>query len=264
MRKSSSPLTEVVPRLASREELERVHASTYIDEVLIAHQTSQWSDTRPDLSELAATFVGGTIEALNLLLDGSTKTVIHFPGAKHYAQYDHSSGFCIFADFAIAADIATKEFAKKVAILDFDAHHGDGTENLTASNPNVISFSIHEWGIFPGTGSEDLPEMGIYNSPLDNETGKGDAALIREVSRFVRLTEQFDADIILFAAGADGYAEDPLSSLQFTLEGYKQVAQLLRKAFPQTPMLIGGAGGYLPDSRTPEIWSNFAHQISIN
>ncbi len=269
MQASGNEVVEVQPRQATRAELERVHSSVYLDEVLKEHRTSQWSGSRADLAELAATFVGGTLAALELLIRGVTTTAIHFPGAKHHAQYDYSSGFCIFADFALAADIATKNHGKKIAILDVDAHHGDGTENLTADNPDVLTFSIHERGIFPGTGNENNPENSVYNLPLHSperagDHGKGDAALLHGVDLFLKLAEEFEADLIFIACGADGHQEDPLSSLQFTVDGFRKVAQLIRSAFPNTPILIGGAGGYLPDSRTPEVWANFAHGISTN
>ena len=260
---TNSPLVILEPRSATRAELNRVHSSEYIDEVLESHTTGQWTSARPDLSALAALFAGGTLVALDALLTGKAKTAIHFPGAKHHAQYDYSSGFCIFADFALAADIATKDFSKKVAILDFDAHHGDGTENLTANNVNVMSFSIHEKGVFPGTGLRDEPENYIYNAPLDSSTGKGDRSLLTAVERFIGLSRDFGADLLFIAAGADGHAEDPLSSLQFSLDGCREVASRIRCAFPEVPILVGGAGGYLPDSRTPEVWSGFAHQIAI-
>jgi acetoin utilization deacetylase AcuC-like enzyme len=163
MENTASSILLSEPRSATRTELSRIHSSDYIDDVLDKHVTGQWSGARPDLSELAALFAGGTLVALDSLLAGKAKTAIHFPGAKHHAQYDYSSGFCVFADFALAADIATKDFSRKVAILDFDAHHGDGTENLTAENPNVLTFSIHEKGIFPGTGNTSSPDNCVYN-----------------------------------------------------------------------------------------------------
>ena len=269
MQAAGNAVVEIQPRLATRAELERVHSSQYLDEVLTEHRSSQWSGPRPDLAELAATFVGGTLTALDLLLQGATTTAVHFPGAKHHAQYDYSSGFCIFADFALAADIATKDHGKRVAILDIDAHHGDGTENLTTDNPNVLTYSIHERGIFPGTGNENYPEKNVYNLPLHSparaeDLGKGDAALLNGVHLFLKLAKEFEADLIFIACGADGHQEDPLSSLQFTVDGFREAAQLIRSTFPDMPILIGGAGGYLPDSRTPEVWANFAHSISTN
>jgi acetoin utilization protein AcuC len=265
---SNSPLVMVEPRPATRAELNRIHSSEYIDEVLESHTSGQWAGARSDLSELAALFAGGTLVALDSLLTGKAKTAIHFPGAKHHAQYDYSSGFCIFADFALAAEIATKDHGKRVAILDIDAHHGDGTENLTADNPNVLTFSIHEKGIFPGTGNESEPSKLVYNYPLgSNESGqnpnKDDQALIKGVTEFCRLADQFQPDLIFIACGADGHEEDPLSSLQFTLDGFGKAAKLVRSRFPDHPTLIGGAGGYLPDTRTPEVWAKFTREIVV-
>jgi acetoin utilization protein AcuC len=266
MGNTNTPLTIVQPRLATKPELIRVHSDRYVTEVLENHRSGQWSGERSDLSRLSSLFTGGTLVALEALLRGKTRTAIHFPGAKHHAQYDYASGFCVFADFALAAEIATKDFSKKVAILDFDAHHGDGTENLTAENSNVLSFSIHERGIFPGTGDKSIPEKLVYNYPLgaegtEGEIGKGDEALLRGVVEFCRLADEFNADLVFIAAGADGHAEDPLSSLEFSIAGYEVVAKYLRKMFPNTPILVGGAGGYLPDSRTPEIWSGFVENL---
>ena len=267
MADSESPFTELAPRLATRAELERVHAPHYIDEVLSEHISSQWSGKRPDLATLASTFVGGTLLALDALLNKGARTAIHFPGSKHHAQYDYSSGFCIFNDFAIAADIATKDYGLRVAILDIDAHHGDGVENLMADNPMVLTYSIHEKGIFPGTGNEDYSEKNIYNFPLIakdsnlNSRGKGDDALRYGVELFIDKLDAFTPDLIFITCGADGHKDDPLSSLEYSIEGYASIAQLLRQHFPELPMLLGGAGGYLPDTRTPEVWGRFAGEL---
>ena len=268
MARANSPLVIVEPRPATRAELNRIHSSEYIDEVLESHTSGQWAGARLDLSELAALFAGGTLVALDSLLTGKAKTAIHFPGAKHHAQYDYSSGFCIFADFALAAEIATKDHGKRVAILDIDAHHGDGTENLTADNSNVLTFSVHEKGIFPGTGNESEPSKLVYNYPLgsresEQNPNKDDQALLVGVTEFCRLADQFQPDLIFIACGADGHEEDPLSSLQFTLAGFGKAAELIRSRFPDHPILIGGAGGYLPDTRTPEVWAKFTREIVV-
>jgi len=211
MKEDTVLFTEVEPRLATRAELERVHAPNYIDEVLNDHLSGQWSGKRADLATLASTFVGGTLVALDALLNKKALTAIHFPGSKHHAQYDHSSGFCIFNDFAIAADMATKEYGLRVAILDIDAHHGDGVENLTANNPMVLTYSIHEKGIFPGTGNESDPDRNIYNYPLVSKdvradsTGKGNEALEAGVTHFIHLLDAFKADLIFITCGADGH-----------------------------------------------------------
>lgn len=267
MKASGGAVVEVEPRQASVEELARVHSLEYINEILVQNQCSEWSGPRPDLAELASYFVGGTLTALDTLLSGKTRTAIHFPGAKHHAQHDYASGFCIFADFAIAADIATKDHGKRVAILDFDGHHGDGTENLTSDNPDVLTYSVHEKGIFPGTGNESYPEKNVYNLPLvekskTSDLGKGDVALMKAASEFVQHVSDFKPDLIFIASGADGHLEDPLTSLEYSVEGIKEIGKFIRRTHPDLPILIGGAGGYLPDTRTPEVWSTFAHAVA--
>ena len=260
-KKEGIDLVEVLPRLATEAELLRVHTPAYIDEVLNQHISTEWDGQRADLANLACLFVGGTLTALDALLTNKTKLAIHFPGAKHHAQADHSSGFCIFNDFAIAADIASKEHGKNIIIIDIDAHHGDGVENLTANNPKVLTFSVHQDGIFPGTGDESKPGY-FYNIPL--QAGSGDKELLDAIEQFIDVIGARDRiwdwkpDLLFITCGADGHKEDRLSSLNYSVSGYEQVAKKLRGAFPTLPILLGGAGGYLPDTRTPEIWAKVA------
>lgn len=258
---------ELEPRKATVAELELVHSSHYLSEVLGNHQCGEWEGERSDLSHLAQLFAGGTLVALEALLSKSVKTAVHFPGAKHHAQRDHSSGFCVFADFALAAEIATKRHGMKVAIYDFDGHHGDGTENLTADNPDVLSFSIHEYGIFPGTGRESIPEKHVFNLPLsdrliDSNLGVGDAELHLGVQRFIEECHTFGPDLIFIAAGADGEINDPLTSLEYSENAIVSQGSVLRETFPEMPFLVGGAGGYQPDSVTPRVWAKFAALIA--
>jgi acetoin utilization protein AcuC len=260
-KKEGIDVVEVLPRLATEAELLRVHTPAYIDEVLNQHISTEWDGERPDLVSLASLFVGGTLTALDALLTGKTQLAINFPGAKHHAQSDHSSGFCVFNDFALAADIASKDHGKNVIIIDIDAHHGDGVENLTADNPKVLTFSIHQDGIFPGTGDESKPGY-FYNIPL--EAGAGDKELLDAIEQFIYVIGARDRiwdwqpDLLFLACGADGHKEDPLTSLEYTVAGYIAVAKRLKERFPDLPILLGGAGGYLPDTRTPEIWAGVA------
>ena len=267
-KKERIDVVEVLPRKATEAQLLRVHTLAYIDEVLNQHISTEWDGERPDLASLASLFVGGTLTALDALLTGKTQLAINFPGAKHHAQSDHSSGFCVFADFAVAADIATKNYGKKVAILDIDAHHGDGTENLTTDNLNVLTFSIHQAGIFPGTGCESHPEKNVYNYPLDSDQpggnlNKDDRALMIGVEKFCDLAKEFSPDLLFITCGADGHKEDPLTSLEYSVDGYIAVAKRLKERFPDLPVLLGGAGGYLPDTRTPEIWASVALILAL-
>jgi acetoin utilization protein AcuC len=264
-KKEGIDVVEVLPRLATETELLRVHTPAYIDEVLNQHLSTEWDGQRADLANLASLFVGGTLIALDALLTNKTKLAIHFPGAKHHAQSDHASGFCIFNDFALAADIVTKDYGLKVVILDIDAHHGDGVENLTADNPNVLTYSIHQSGIFPGTGEENKVGR-FYNHPLKD--GAGDAELIKAIDDFIytigarERIYNWQPDLIFITCGADGHEEDPLTGLSYSTDGYVSVAHMVRERFPDLPILLGGAGGYLPDTRTPEVWAKVAISLA--
>ena len=260
-KKEGIDLVELFPRPATEAELLRVHTPAYIDEVVNQHISTEWDGDRPDLSSLASLFVGGTLTALDALLTGKTKLAIHFPGAKHHAQADHSYGFCIFNDFALAADIASKDHDKNIIIIDIDAHHGDGVENLTANNSKVLTFSVHQEGIFPGTGDESKRGY-FYNIPL--QAGAGDEELLDAIGEFISVIGARDRiwdwqpDLLFITCGADGHAEDPLTSLEYSVDGYIAVAKRLKERFSNLPILLGGAGGYLPDTRTPEVWVKMA------
>lgn len=246
----------VMPLHASFTDLSRVHSKGYIDSVYIDGKSDEWLGRRKELGYLAGLMAGGSLRAFKSLLDNDTLTAINFAGAKHHAMYDHSSGFCVFNDFALVADIATKDYGMKVAILDLDAHHGDGTEELTLTNPNIMHFSVHEWGIFPNTGLQSRPMFNVHNFPLEEKSGDFDLAIA--IDEFIYLSDQFKPDVIFVALGADGHESDPLSTLKYTISGIERRMAELRAAFPETPMLIGGAGGYQPDIITPEIWAKGA------
>ena len=160
-----------------------VHDAEYVDEVVEKGLSGEWDGENLQLGALAKLFVGGTLTALDLLLKKQTQLAVNLPGAKHHAQFDHSSGFCVFGDFAIAAKIANGQ-NHRVAIFDLDAHHGDGTENLLRDE-KVLTFSVHDSTIFPGTGFIDEPEKLIYNQPLDSYTG--DEELAPATKRFIDL-----------------------------------------------------------------------------
>jgi acetoin utilization protein AcuC len=248
--------TTIYPQNATFDDLMISHSKQYVDQVLLQHECNEWVGKRPDLSNIASLMVGASMAGLRSLIDGATLTAINFAGAKHHAAYDHSSGFGVFNDFAICANIASKDYDMKVAILDVDAHHGDGTEDLVATLPNVMHYSIHEWGIFPGTGLQSEPIYDTYNFPLDYQAGND--ALYRGVDNFLHIAHKFNPDILFVTLGADGHVTDPLSSLRYTINGFQSALAEVRTQFPKTPILIGGAGGYQPDDFTPEMWSRGA------
>ena len=249
--------------LPDRAVLEAVHDPTYVSEVMDRGRCGEWAGDRPDLARIAHRMVGGTLLAAQALVEGRALTAVHLPGAKHHAMRDYSSGFCVFADFAITArhllDDPTSG-VDRIAILDIDAHHGDGTEALLLDEPRALTFSIHDSTIFPGTGHADSPQQRAYNVPL--AAGSGDAELEEGVRRFLELARGFAPDLILIAGGADGHEEDPLSTLRYSVSGLEAAVRRVRWAFPEVPILLGGAGGYLPDTVTPEAWARMAVAVA--
>ena len=249
--------------LPDRAVLETVHDPVYVDEVIAQGRCGEWAGERPDLARIAHRMVGGTLRAAQALVEGRALTAVHFPGAKHHAMRDHSSGFCVFADFAITSrqllDDPTSG-VERIAILDIDAHHGDGTEVLLLDEPRALTFSIHDRTIFPGTGHADSPQQRAYNQPL--EAGSGDAKLAEGIGRFVELARELGPDMIFIAGGADGHDEDPLSTLRYSMSGLEAAVRQVRRAFPKHPILLGGAGGYLPDTVTPEAWARMAMAVA--
>lgn len=250
-------------------ELARVHDPAYVERVVVDGESGEWNGARRDLGALALRMAGGTRLAAQALLDGRAHTAVHFAGAKHHAMRDRSSGFCVFNDFAYTAkwilDSALKVYSpitmrwkrvERIAILDIDAHHGDGTEALLYRDDRVQTFSIHDRSIFPGTGHHDDEGWHVFNQAL--EPGSGDIALDDAVSFFVGVAQRFDPDLIFIAMGADGLAGDPLSSLTYTADGMVEVVRNVRGGFREVPMLLGGAGGYQPDDETPEVWARMA------
>lgn len=248
----------------TREQLEAVHDPHYIDDVLIHGRSGEWSGQRLDLAHLAHRMAGGTFLAAQALLDGKALTAVNFAGAKHHAMRDHSSGFCVFNDFAMVATylLSDEPSIQRIAILDIDAHHGDGTEKLLRHDPRVLTLSIHDSTIFPGTGHQDDFAAQAFNVPLPARSG--DFELTHGVNGFIELAAAFQPDVVFIAIGADGHLTDPLSTLRYSIEGMAASVATVREVFPDMPILLGGAGGYQPDSVTPEAWVTVTSSVCLH
>ena len=247
------------PRRAQPMELARVHSYGYINEVMRGF-SSEWEGEQIDLADTARLMAGGTMLAVDRMLDGQVVRAFNPQGAKHHAHRDHGSGFCVFNDMAIAAT-RFADAGMKVLYLDWDVHHGDGVEALCLDMRGVTTASVHGDG-FPYTGRENMPERGALNRTLHTAGDKGwlraihsllNEALAREVP-----------DVILLATGADSHRSDPLGRLRVTVDGYARAASVVRgvaDAFCEGRVLIGGAGGYQPDYWTPMCWAAVAREM---
>ncbi len=242
------------------DELQAVHTAKYISDTLEG-SNAEWQGRRPDLGAVAAHMFAATVQLVHAVDAGQVRVGFSPQGAKHHARADRGSGFCVFNDMAWAA----RHFAgqgKRVLYVDLDAHHGDGVEALTRDEPLVVTCSVHDSTIFPGTGHRSEPEAGVHNLPLAH--GAGDEELLGSIATVVELAEQWRPEVLLVAIGADGHVTDPLSSLQYSYDGYTQAARALVGLAVQhgAPVLLGGAGGYQPLTHTPAVWATFVGAVS--
>lgn len=237
------------------DELGEVHDPAYVAATL-AGRNSEWHGVQPDLGAVAAHMFAATVQLVHAVDAGRVRVGFSPQGAKHHAMADRGSGFCVFNDMAWAA----RHFAaqgRRVLYVDLDAHHGDGVEALCAEVPGVVTFSVHDSTIFPGTGRSCDVARGVHNVPL--LLGAGDGALLDAVGTAVDLAEEWRPDVLLVAIGADGHETDPLSSLRYTYDGYRRAGDALGRLAGEhdVPVLMGGAGGYQPRTHTPAVWATF-------
>jgi acetoin utilization deacetylase AcuC-like enzyme len=216
-------------RRATRTEIERVHDPEYVSEILSAvPQTGRVSldlDTAvsADSGEAALRAAGALCGAVDAVMAGEGANAfcpVRPPG--HHAERNRAMGFCLFNNVAIGAFHARAVHGcKKVAVVDFDVHHGNGTQDSFENDPNLFYASTHQWPNYPGTGAADEHGVAdnIVNSPL--EPGSGGAEFRAAMSRTVLpALADFAPDFILISAGFDAHANDPLASLELHEDDY--------------------------------------------
>ena len=228
----------VAPRLATREQIARVHAAEYVGAIGETAGRALALDpdtyTSPESYEIARLAAGAAVDAVERVVDGphtAAVAMVRPPG--HHAEHARAMGFCVFNNVAIAAAHARALGAARVAIVDYDVHHGNGTQHMFESDRTVLYVSTHQHPFYPGTGAVDEIGQGdgtgfTVNLPLEVGAVDDDYRVVfQEVIEPV--VRQFKPDLVLVSAGFDAHERDPLAGMRLTTDGFRAMTMALRR-----------------------------------
>jgi acetoin utilization deacetylase AcuC-like enzyme len=224
---------------APRPAIERVHDGAYIDRIE-ALSDECWLDGdtigQPTTWEASRLAAGCAMRAVEL----GGFALVRPPG--HHALVDRAMGFCIFGNVVVAARHAQAELGiERVAIVDWDVHHGNGTEALVRGDDSILFVSLHEWPFYPGSGGPDSSKGNVVNIPLT--AGGGDGAYADAFRTIVEpAVRAFDPGLLLVSAGFDAHVDDPLAGMRVTADGFRDMAARCTQLAPRVAAVL--EGGY--------------------
>lgn len=227
--------------LAGEEDVLRLHSPAHLQSVKDESFDDPDTPPYPGIHAFAMLSLSGALSAANAAAAGKPAfSLMRPPG--HHAGRERVSGFCFFNNVALAAArLLDKKSAERVAIVDVDVHHGDGTQELVLGNQAVLFCSLHQVPLYPGTGQESKDNC--LNFPLP--PGTGEAAYLQTLERALERAAAFKPDVVAVSAGFDTYKEDPLAQLKLEKSTYKKMGQLLAALGPRRFAAL--EGGYSED-----------------
>ena len=230
------------PSPCTEEDLLSVHTPQLVKSVQDNDFFDWDSPNLPHIYDYAVLSAGGALLALDLCMsEGRSFSLMRPPG--HHASTDRLGGFCYFNNIAIAVTKAL-EHEEKVAILDFDCHHGNGTQAIFLGNERVLYVSWHQIHIYPGTGYES--QLNCLNYPLS--PGADHEVFMEFFEKGLKEVEKFNPGLIAVSAGFDGYIGDPLSMLRFEKRTYYEIGESIKSCgLPSFAVLEGGYGLEFPE-----------------
>jgi len=243
-------LIPIKPRRATYEEIALVHTDDYISRIKTSGVGYLDPDTymSEDSLEAALHAAGAVIEAVEQCKRGEIERAFcaERPSG-HHAEAERAMGFCIFNNIAIGARYARKKGYKKVFVIDYDVHHGNGTQHIFEEDDTVFYFSTHEFPHYPGTGKDSEKGIGKgkgYTCNVPMPSGAGDKEYLSVYENILPpLVKAFEPDLILVSAGYDIHRDDPLSGIRVSDEGIRGIVGSLLSC-SSSPFIFALEGGY--------------------
>jgi acetoin utilization deacetylase AcuC-like enzyme len=233
-------LIPVPAREATLDEIMLVHDKDYVDSVA---KTSELGGVYLDGDTFAspATFeasllaAGGLLQAVDRVCQGEVShafAMVRPPG--HHAERDYAMGFCIFNNVGVAAEYLVKKYHfKRVAVVDFDVHHGNATQHMFYDRSDIFYYSTHRYPFYPGTGAASEKGKGAgagYTLNIPMAAGEGDEAYQKAFEeKLIPSLREYKPEILLLSAGFDAHVRDPLGGMKVTDAGFRYMAQELQK-----------------------------------
>ena len=227
----------IEPRAATDEDLLRVHTEEHVDAIVATRGKATMIDedtfTSPDSDEIARLAAGAVMTGVDRVLDGpkGSRALVLVRPPGHHAEADRAMGFCLYNNIAVGAAYARSRGCARVAIVDYDVHHGNGTQWIFYEDPTVLFVSSHQYPFYPGSGAPSEKGRGeglgfTLNVPLD--AGARDDEVERKYAdQVIPAVRQFKPDLLMVSAGFDAHEMDPLGQLRMTTGGFGRLTKIL-------------------------------------
>ena len=238
------PITWSKPGPCDEAAILRAHSPELLARLALPEDFDADTPFFPDIADYARASIGAALEALKAAVAGETAfSLMRPPG--HHATRNRAMGFCYLNNVAIAALEALSNGKKRVAVFDFDVHHGNGTEAILLNRPGAAFFSVHQFPCYPGTGSRNVG-ANCFNYPVLPQTTRAEYRLV--LASALEQLRGFKAELVAVSAGFDGYAHDPLAQGSLEREDFYWLGQSIRNlGVPSLSLLEGGYSPDLPD-----------------